>query len=370
MSRQSVYPFTQIYEDVMKEMRESSTEDTVKSKYRRRVNQIYMHDIPSRYEWDWMRRTGNLSVLEVYQDGTILAIEGSTALVGTGTTWFTGGIDYTGWRIKLSGDNTIYTFTPLSDTTATISPAFLGTTAAGQVYTLYQNVYTLPSDFSKWPIKKPRVFYYIAGFQTEVRWLNDPEFQRRSTYIPNLWPYGWREYPNLTTLGLRQLEIVAPLTQNMSFGIEYLKAFNEMYEVTATVAAGCTATKVLTSANIASNISVGMFLRDDTYGEWSKITAVAADTSAGLGITVQGLRTVPVAADTLTVCSAPEYPLTMQHALFYGACMLTGLEQNDPAAQGYVTAYVSSVDQAMCTKNRKRYGDQRLHIQDRRGGGY
>ena len=361
--RTTVYPFTQIYEDVMKEMRESSVESTVKDKYRRRVNQIYQFDVPSRYEWDWLRRQATLSVYKAYQDGTVDATEGSTTITGTSTAW-TAAMD--GWKIKLSGDNTVYAFTYVSPTSATISPAFLGTTATGQTHTTFQCTYTLPADFSKFPVKEPRVYYYIAGFQTSVKWLNDPEFQRRSTYIPSLWPYAWREHPSLTSLGYKQLELVAPITQNMAFGLEYIKAQSEMYEVTDTAATGSTTTKLLTTNNIASNITPGMYVRVDANGEWSLVQAVAANTTTGAGITVT-FRTAPTNAQAITVSSVPEMPLTMQHSLFYGACMLTGLEQNDPAAQGYVTSYVATIDQAMATKNRKRYGDQRLHIQSRRG---
>lgn len=365
MSRQSVYPFTQIYEDVMREMRESSSEQAVKEKYKRRVNQIYMFDIPSRYEWDWLRRTSNIQLYPAYQTGTVAATNGSAAIVGTDTVW-TSAMD--GWRLKLSGDNGIYTFTYASATTGTISPVFQGDDAATQSHTLYQTTYTLPTDFSKFPVKKPRLYYFIAGFQTELIWFNDPDFQRRSTYIPNLWPYGYREYPALTSLGYKQIEIVAPITEDMFLGFEYIKAQDELYEVTDTAKTGSTTVKLLTTNNMYGKISVGMYVRVDADYEWTKITAIATDTTAGAGITIEALRTAPDNTDPITFSSVPVMPLTMQNSLFYGACMLTGLEQNDPAAQGYVTAYVAAIDQAMATKNRKRYGDQRLHIQARRNG--
>jgi hypothetical protein len=153
----------------------------------------------------------------------------------------------------------------------------------------------------------------------------------------------------------------------MSIGVEYIKLLSEMWEYTDTAKTGSTNTKVLTTTNLGSVVSAGMYIRVDADAEWSLITAVAADTTTGNGLTVSGLRIAPDNTDPITICSAPEMPLTMQDSLFYGACMLTGLEQNSPATQGYVSAYVASVDQGMASKNRKRYGDQQVQIQARRG---
>ena len=47
-----VKPFTAIVEDAILEMREKSTDSTVEKKYQRRVNDVYMFDIPLNFEFD------------------------------------------------------------------------------------------------------------------------------------------------------------------------------------------------------------------------------------------------------------------------------------------------------------------------------
>lgn len=363
-----VYPFTQIVEDVMREMRESSTESVVEAKYQRRVNHVYMYDLPNRYEWDWLRTRSTVAVSALYDTGTMVVTNASADITGSDTVWTTG---MTGWRMKISGDDTIYVFTYVSGTTGTISPTYLGDTATAASYTLYQPVYALPSDFAKFPIRDPRLWYWSSGSMIPVRWYDDASFMKRSTYIGNSSPWGWREYPALTTLGLNQIELTSPMNSALSLGLEYIRAQQEMYEVADTThgTTSCTTTTIYTATDLASKIAVGMYFSLDpsTFGgarEWVQITAVGADTETN-GFTVDTLRSTPGTTAACTICTAPIMPVQSQHVLFYGACMLTGLEQNDPAASGYVSAYANVVQEIMSTKNRKRYGDQRLGMPSR-----
>jgi hypothetical protein len=364
-----IYPFTQIVEDVMREMRESSTEAAVEAKYQRRVNHVYMYDLPNRYEWDWLRSRSTIAVSGLYDTGTVAMTNASASITGTGTVW-TSGMD--GWLIKFSGDDTVYTFTYVSGTTGTISPAYLGDTDTSDTYQLYQPVYALPSDFAKFPIKDPRVWYWSSGAMIPVKWCDDEAFMKRSTYIGNKDPWGWREFPTKTSLGLSQIELCSPVNDDMSLGIEYLRAQQSMYEVTATThgTTPCTTTTIYTTTDIASTIAVGMYFSVDpsTFGgdrEWVQITAVGTSTVTN-GFTVATLRSAPAVSSACTVCTAPIMPVQHQHVLFYGACMLTGLEQNDPASSGYVSAYANVVQEIMAAKNHKRYGDQRLGLYARR----
>ena len=358
-----LYPFTQIVEDVMREMRESSTESVVEAKYQRRVNHVYMYDLPNRYEWDWLRTRTTIAVSGLYDTGTISVTNASADVTGTSTVWVTG---YTGWRIKISGDDTVYTFTYVSGTTATISPAYLGDTDTAATYILYQPVYTLPTDFAKFPIKDPRVWYWSSGSMIPVKWYDDQLFMKRSTYIGNNYPIGWREFPTRSALGYSQIELASPTNDNVSLGLEYIKAQQEMYEVADTShgTTACTTTTIYTANDLASKIAAGMYYSTDpsTFGgarEWSLISAVGTSTVTN-GFTVNTLRAAPSTTAACTICTAPVMPIQHQHVLFYGACMLTGLEQNDPTASGYVSAYSNVVQEIMSTKNRKRYGDQRV----------
>jgi len=363
-----VYPFTQIVEDVMRELREASTESAVEAKYQRRVNHVYMYDLPNRYEWDWLRTRSTIAASEEYTTGTIAVTHDGAGVTGTSTVW-TSAMD--GWRMKIDGDDTVYTFTYSSGTYGTISPSYLGDTDTSTTYTLYQTVYALPSDFAKFPIRDPRVWYWSSGSMIPIRWYDDTQFTKRCTYQSNDTPSGWREYPTKTSLGYSQIELSCPLTADLSLGVEYLRAQQEMYEVTDTThgSTACTTTTIYTANDIASQIAAGMYYSADpsTFGgarEWSLISAVGASTDTD-GFTVNTLRSAPSTTAAITVCTAPIMPIQHQHVLFYGACMMTAMEQNDIAASGYVSAYANVVQEIMSTKNRKRYGDQRLGMPSR-----
>jgi hypothetical protein len=207
-----------------------------------------------------------------------------------------------------------------------------------------------------------------------IKWYDDQEFMRRSTYIGNNDPWGWREYPTKTALGLPQVELTSPVNDSISLGIEYIKAQQDMYEITDTThgSTPCTTTTVYTATDIASKKAAGMYFSADpaTFGgarEWVQITAVGVSTVTN-GFTVSTMRSIPSTAAAITVSTAPDMPVQHQHVLFYGACMLTGLEQNDAAASGYVSAYGNVVQEIMSVKNRKRYGEQMLKLPTRRVG--
>lgn len=361
------YPFTQIYEDCMMETRESSVESKVKSRFKRRVNQVYQSDVPSRYEWDWLRKTGTITLVDDYSTGTIAVSVAGSTVTGTGTTWTEAAHD--GLKMKIDGNDQVYTATYSTSTSITISPAFTGATAlTASTYTLYQDKYALPAGFGRWPTTSPKVYQYINGNRREVKWASDKEFRRRYTWQPTSYPTYWREHPDKTSLDLYQIEISPPSNVAGILELEYIATLPAMVEWTGTThgTTACTTTKVVTTADMPG-VVVGMYLRGDPtnfgeYAEWVKITAVAADTSTGDGITVATHTVLLETSKAITVCSVPAMPYTLQKALFYGACMITALEQNDEAVEGYAAAYKNALDADMSRRSRKRYGKQAMQI--------
>ena len=128
------YPFMQIVEDVQKEMRESSDESAVEWKYKRRVNHIYQFDIPSRYEWDWLRTAGTINTYTSYSTGTVAVTNGSTAVtLSTAGTWSTTSVFN---KLKISGDDHVYAASAVAANSCTISPSFYGDTTTASNYTM------------------------------------------------------------------------------------------------------------------------------------------------------------------------------------------------------------------------------------------
>jgi hypothetical protein len=93
----------------------------------------------------WQRREVE-SILQStakYNAGTVAVTNGSTGVTGTGTTWTTG---MTGRRFRVAGRYEYYEFTRTGNTTGTLDRAYEGGTNAAAGYTIFQNVYLLPSD--------------------------------------------------------------------------------------------------------------------------------------------------------------------------------------------------------------------------------
>lgn len=94
---------------------------------------------------DWKGLEGNatLQTQAAYRVGTIAVTQGSTAVVGTGTTWLPG---YTGWQLLVGGNRPWYTVTVLDGADLTLDRPFEGYTNAAAGYSLVQAVLQLPDD--------------------------------------------------------------------------------------------------------------------------------------------------------------------------------------------------------------------------------
>lgn len=280
-----VKPFSQIVDDVMLEMRDNSTETSVRNKYKRRVNDAYVRDIPSRFEWDWLHKTGQITLQASYNTGTVSVTQGSNAITGTDTVWTS---DMTGMKFTVPSTNEIYTFTCLSTVTGTLDKNYIGDDDSAANYLIFQDTYALASDYNK-PTNEPGFFYDYSQGRPGLDWKNDEWFMKHYTTVTAQFPLNWREYPDKTSVGLYQVQIMPPVDTSRFVSYEYIKALAEMQEVLGTAAANCTATKVLTSTNLYGLISVGQYLRIDVNAQWVKILAIDPDTTVLNGITVDTL---------------------------------------------------------------------------------
>ena len=351
-----VKPFSQVVDDVKLEMRDSSLETSVRQKYKRRVNDIYCRDIPSKFEWDWLHKVGAVSLVAKYSTGSVTVVNGSASVVGAGTTWTT---SMTGMKFTVPSTNELYTFAYTTATSGSITPSYVGADGSGLSYILFQDTYTLAFDFSK-PTTEPGFYYDYSQGRTRLTWRDDNYWRRHYTTQSSQFPTDWRQSPTKTTAGLYQVEMMPPVDTARIVSYEYIKALPEMMETLATATSGGTTTKVLTTTNLYGQATVGQYLRVDTNAQWVKISAVAADTRSGDGITVDTLAIAPADTNALTISDAPDMPYELQQALFYGGCYITAIEQGNPNAQMYMVSYLRAMDLDMARRNRKRYGQQTM----------
>lgn len=114
----------------------------------------------------WAERRGTITTHAVYETGTVTATKGSQTLTGSGTAWNTNN-DFSvknmrvGGKVTISGSVEVYSITAVGgDTSATISPAWIGETDSELSYQYFEDEYALASDFAK-PIDY-RSFDYAA----------------------------------------------------------------------------------------------------------------------------------------------------------------------------------------------------------------
>lgn len=346
-----VKPFTQIYEDVKLEMRDASSEQAVVNKFKRRVNDIYVRDLPAKFEWDWLRASSYITLLPAYKVGTAEVTNGSASVIGIGTTWTAA---MTGMKFTVPSTNEIYTFTRTSAVAGTISPVYQGATNASAGYAIFQDTYTLASDFGR-PTTHPGFFYDYGSGRVELQWLDDTAWYKYYTTQTSQFPTFWRECPIRTSLGLYQVQVTPPVDTGRILSYEYTKALPEMVDFsTGTASTTAGSTSVTTSSDYSTSITAGQYFRANADGTWVKITAVS-----GASLTLEsGYPSLNTTA-TYTVSDAPAMPYAFHEALFYGACLLTAKEQGDKSSmQFYTAAYIKAMDMNMATRNRKRYGQQ------------
>lgn len=355
----------------MLEVREAALSDsTIRAKYKRRVNDVYCRMIPARQEFDWTKKTGSITLTASYDTGTLSVSAGGSTLTGSSTVWTTA---MTGRKIWISGNDTLYTFTYVSATSGTISPAFTGTDAlSGASYLIFQTEYELPSDFDHMTTEPGMWFDYGRG-RTTLTWYPEHLHMRQVTSNPSSLPAWMREHPDLSSNGLRQISILPPVTEARVLNFEYFRAYPEMREISVNATTTAGSTTVTTATDISAYIAIGMYFRvnpSEVGGDcqWVKITGISGTT---LTVSPQYISTN--AAQASTICDAPEYPSHMVHAIFLGTCYMTGLEQNDQfLTQGFGGIFGSALDLGVRREARKRYGKKtmRFNYSDYRSARY
>jgi hypothetical protein len=136
-------------------------------------------------ELSWSRQTvqGMLLTNAPYTTGTVAVTQGSNAVTGTGTTWIAG---MTGRAFRVTGRDEYYEFTFTGATTATLDRVFEGPTAATAGYSVFQAIYSLPSNCRLLP---DDAFSNSFGGLTRISHgqLNDSAPTRSQTGTPLYW---------------------------------------------------------------------------------------------------------------------------------------------------------------------------------------
>jgi hypothetical protein len=97
-----------------------------------------------RIRWRSLNGTFAFAARGAYRTGSVSVTSGSTDVTGSGTSWDSG---QTGWKIKIGNDNATYGVSISDGTHLVLDRAYLGETASGLGYVLFQDTYAMSPDF-------------------------------------------------------------------------------------------------------------------------------------------------------------------------------------------------------------------------------
>lgn len=327
MSNLRVIPFSEIIERVQ-DLSRTNTDS--KQRIRGIVNEVYTLDISKEYDWSFLKASSAISVLAEHDSGyASVTTQGSTVSLQSSNTISSA---YTGRKIKFSGNNDIYDVTYANATGLTISPPLSGiTNVSTGGYTIYQNIYALPSDFDRFPVNGGLLFY-SSGQPTPLPELLDDDYYANANASPTSIP-DYCRLVGYDTAGNRQFEVLPPPSQVYILLNEYIKTLPPMYENTmGTVVITSNQTAVSGTGTIFTQLNTGDYLRFDAFGEgadsiWYQINAISSDTNLTLATNFRKDSSV---SGSFTICSIPKIPYRLQDALIYGSIRKLLPDEKDP----------------------------------------
>jgi len=346
-----VIPFSEVVEKAMTLARDNTAGS--RDKFKGLINRAYTQVIPRKEDWSPLIASSSISCSAKYITGTVAITAGSTAITGTGTTWVTG---MTGRKIKINGNDNVYTFTWTAATTGTISPALSGANnISGAGYTLYDDDYSMASDFDRL-LSGGSLYRYRSG---------------RPFVIPEVSERTWRdEFVNGTSdetmrcrlrgfdTSLNRVVEVNPAPNTaISLQYDYIKFLSPMTEYNTgyitTLANGAAAvTGSGTDFDGYGSTSSIYYLRIDRDGigdssVWYKVSSFDSDTGITLASNYNG-TSIASATETYTISMIPLLPYNFHDWMIYSAAIESAVDSEDPAVQGWMA--ISAQIESECKK--------------------
>lgn len=312
------------------------------SKIRGIVQDVYLREIPSKFDWNFLLVSSGLTTIEKYDTGTVSATTGSNTVTFSSDAVITAGM--VGRKFNVSGDGAIYEITSMSSTTSgTINPSYQATqNATNQSYVIFQPTYALAKDFDRFP--KPGGIYQQKGGDKKV--LEEVQYRPYLDTFRNTptTPENCRLI-GADTAGNPLVELVPAPSVAENWGYDYFKQLRPLSETTAgtisTIQAG--ATTVTGNSNTKfTEATTGDWFRVDALGtgpdsQWYRIISIAHDSALTLATAFANTAITSLA--NYTIARAPEMPVRLHIAILYGALRGLELDQTDENFAFYHTQY-------------------------------
>ena len=327
MSNLKNIPFSEILEKVS-DLSRSNTDQ--RSRIKGIVNEVYTLDITKEYDWYWLKASSAISCIAEYKTGVVSINTQTTAILFNSGAVIT--TNMTGRKIKFSNNSDVYDFTYVAANSGSISPPLSGSTnISSGGYTIYKNIYSLPSDFDRFPVNGGLLFY-SAGQPQALPELVDDDYYEQATASPSSVPEGCR-FTQYDTAGNMQIEIVPPPSSAYILQDEYIKTLNPMIETTmGTIVINSNQTAVTGTGTLFLEMNTGDYLRADNFGTkgesvWYRISAISSNSDLTLANT---FRRDSSYSGSFTISSAPKMPYKFHNALIYGPIRKILSDEKDP----------------------------------------
>lgn len=366
-------PFTEIVERVQNELvRDGATSTGVEAKYKGRVNDLYMFDIPATIDWRHLRKTATITTTDDYSTGHISATS-TTTITGSATALWTSA-NSNNMRVKVSGYDEVYRNTYVSATSGTIDRSWIGTNISTDTdYSMFQDRYALASDFDRMILDPDRcVRYWQNGNPIYLKYRNPDVFEEKQVITPNYPAYYTVKWINSDPY----LFIDPPDNDDRTIEYQYIPSLKRMAEYTTghieTLAnAGTVVTGSGTDFDsfITDTTIYDYYFRIDPDGTgarsvWYKIASVTDDDTLTLadayGGTAISTGTTTTGAYTISMVSL--LPAGLDLALVYGVAISSSLDQdNEKQISGWASLYNKIMVQYMAIEGKLDYSKQRIH---------
>lgn len=345
----SEIPYTEAIERIQKLARIGA--DNM-SKIRGVYNDIYVRDIPCKFDWNFLMASSSITVVDEYHQGSVTINTGATSVAFTSDAVLTASM--VGYKIKFSGNPTVYDITVFNNTTSlTINPSLQGPiNLSGASYSIYQPFYSLAQNFDRFP--KPGGVYRWAGGskqilpETQYAQYIDHDYQSTATTPEKTRLFG------TDTTGNQLVELIPPPRKAAIFGYDYIRTLKPLTDSTAgTISSiGANATQVIgnTNTRFMESLTDGTYwFRCDALGvgqdsQWYKIIAIQHDSQ--LTIATAFANTAITTGAAYTISRSPEMPIRLHEGLIYGSLRALTTDQNDPNMAAYNNQYATVLSDA------------------------
>jgi len=329
----SEIPYTELQERVKSLAR---VPENSKEKIRGVIQDVYLREIPSKFDWDFLWASSSLTSVAAHNLGTVSINTGTTALSFSNDAALTA--QMTGRKISISGNPVVYDFTQTTGSDGTLKPSFEGATnATNASYKIYQPKYPLSKDFDRFP--KGGGLYRWEGQQKRA--IPEEPYQEGIENFQGS-PSPTQEKVRVVepnTAGVPQIEFRPAPSQARNYGYDYLRQVAPLTETSAgvaTIAANGTAVTGNASCRF-TDATTGDFFRISDFGKgqdssWYRILAIQHDSSLTLATAFENSGATNA---NYCISKAPEFPNRLHPGVLYGAIRALTLDQTDQSFSIY-----------------------------------